>query len=70
MAGVLGFLIALAFIGFYLVIFSFLLNKDNKLWQKLLVGLFGWGITFSLDFYASLLGTVAVEKLANISSAD
>jgi hypothetical protein len=70
LAGVLGFLIALAFVGFYLVIFSFLLNKTNKLWKKLLVTFFGWGIAFSLDFYASLLGAVAVEKLANISSTD
>jgi hypothetical protein len=70
LAGLLGLLIALAFVGFYLIVFSFLLNNNNNFWQKLLVGLFGWGITFSLDFYASLLGTVAVEKLANISSTD
>lgn len=63
-------LIAVAFAGFYLIVFSFLLDKDNKLWQKVLVFLFPWGIAFSLDFYASLLGTVAIEELAKISSSD
>jgi magnesium-transporting ATPase (P-type) len=63
-------LVAVAFVGFYLIVFSFLLNKDNKLWQKVLVFLFPWGVAFSLDFYASLLGAVAIEELAKISSSD
>jgi hypothetical protein len=68
--GILGFLISVALAGAYLIIFSFITNDKYKSWVKILVFIFGWGTTFVLDFYASLLGTVAVEKLVNISSSD